>query len=198
MVDQLKVFKGVLLIEFTESDFEDSTSFFALKLLKEAFSDRFFSVNVNACARQLMKKSLTPISCAFSGGVLDAAMDKCFKGDVRAFLHDLFMATLTTPTSAASAAYSFPCRDYRTDFFHYLGKVLYPAKSDTKIFDEESFWDLDGESLVLFVQYYLPSFVPEIGALSGALEGLSVYDSVSWKVKVSECHAFTVHVYECM
>ncbi len=178
MVDQLKSFGGVLLVEFTESDFEDSTSFLALKLLKEAFSNRFFTLNLNSCARQLMRKSLTPIAAAYPGD-LNAVMEKSFKGDVRAFLHDLFMATLTCSTS-----YSFPSRDYRTDFFHYIGKLLYPAKTEARVFDEESFWDLDFEGVLLFVQYYLTLFCQRIEKLSTALDALSVFDSISWKVKV--------------
>ena len=186
VIEELKAFQGILLVEFTESQYDGSNTEFALKLLKEHFADRFLSLNLNPCAPQLMKKALTTSVIGTMLNDFNSIMEQCFTGDARAFLHDLFVASLSPNKS-----YSFPARDYRTDFFHYIGKVLYPAKEDSKgrkAFDEESFWDdVDLDALFLFVQYYLPKFVVGDGSMAGlsqSLDALSAFDLVSWQIKV--------------
>lgn len=185
VVDELAVFEGIVLAEFTESRFEGSTTEYALKLLKESFQGRFFALNLNPCAPQLMRKCLLNSAAAkHLPSDLGSLLEQHFRGDARAFLHDLFTASLLP-----ACPYSFPCRDNSAEFFHCIGKLVYPAKREAKDFDEESFWDVDLEALLLFVQYYLPRFVSGLEMAVEALDAISVNDTISWKVKVSNKHS---------
>lgn len=73
-------------------------------------------------------------------------------------------------------------RDYRTDFFHYVGKLLYPSKTGSKIFEEISFWDLDFNLYLKFLQFYFPKFCPDIQLISNLNDDFSNFDNIPWKV----------------
>lgn len=79
-------------------------------------------------------------------------------------------------------SFSDTIRDYRTDFFHYVGKLLYPAKTGQKIFEQTSFWDLDFEMFIVFLQFYFPKFCSDLEAISRMSEAFCDFDGLSWKV----------------
>ena len=78
--------------------------------------------------------------------------------------------------------FSDAIRDYRTDFFHYVGKLLYPTKTGQKIFEQASFWDLDFEMFVVFLQYYFAKFCPDILGIKEMNETFCEFDALPWKV----------------
>lgn len=73
-------------------------------------------------------------------------------------------------------------RDYRTDFFHYVGKLLYPSKTGLKIFEDVPFWDLNFDLYFTFLQFYFPKFCPDINAISILNDQFSTFDNIPWKV----------------
>lgn len=75
-------------------------------------------------------------------------------------------------------------RDYRTDFFHYVGKMLYPAKSDSRIFDDISFWDINHDLFLIFLQYYFPFFSSNLVAIAKVTTNFCEYDVIPWHVAV--------------
>jgi hypothetical protein len=78
--------------------------------------------------------------------------------------------------------FSNSSRDYRTDLFHYVGKLLYPSKNGGKIFEDVPFWDLDFNFYLTFLQFYFPKFCPDIQAISSLNDNFSNFDNISWKV----------------
>lgn len=79
-------------------------------------------------------------------------------------------------------AFSDSVRDYRTDFFHYVGKLLYPSKTGVKIFEDAPFWDLDFNLYLTFLQFYFPKFCPDIQMISSLNDNFCTFDNISWKV----------------
>ena len=100
-----------------------------------------------------------------------------FNGDSRALLHDLYTISLNPKLKRMESL-----RDYRTDFFHYVGKLLYVSKTGLKIFDDVSFWDIDYNLYLTFLQYYFPKFCPDLRLLSLLFDQFCAYDIIPWKV----------------
>lgn len=193
-VEMLKSHGGILLIELTEFDFEGSMHSYILKVLNETFSNSIRIVNINSCTPTLLKKAIEPLK-HFQICFEDIVSN--FNGDSRATLHDLLISNLVFKPNQSymiffAVFYLFfrsecfeSIRDYRTDFFHYVGKLLYPSKTKTRIFDDISFWDLNFDLYVTFLQYYFPKFVNDLEVISKFNDVLCSFDSVSWKVLVS-------------
>ena len=78
--------------------------------------------------------------------------------------------------------FSDSLRDYRTDLFHYVGKLLYPSKTGVKIFENVPFWDLDFNLYLTFLQFYFPKFCPDIQAISSLNDNFCTFDNIPWKV----------------
>ena len=75
-------------------------------------------------------------------------------------------------------------RDNRVDFFHVVGKLLYPAKREERIFDENIFWDIDLNTLLSYLSHYCPKFYYDVAKISAVLSEFSRFDIIPWHVKV--------------
>lgn len=179
-IDDFRHFSGLLWVEVTDYHITaDGESLHrVINALKEAFKPQAHVIELNRVAPTIMKRSL--LGSIPSQLYERAFSDGNFCGDARALLHDLYLASLSRKPVPTSAQFS---RDYRTCFFHYLGKLLYPPKSDERVFDQDSFWDQDLDQLILFSQYYLPRFVTNA---ADALDSISHHDTISWTIKVRQ------------
>ena len=174
LVEMLKTNSGIVFIEFTDFEFEGSINNYILKVLKETFSNNFNVITLNSCSFTTIKKTLEPLNLKISNEYFDN-----FNGDSRALIHDLYLKSLSTNSNIIFK------RDFKTDFFHYVGKLLYPSKSGLKIFEDDSscaFWDLDFNLYLTFLQYYFPIFLPDLKIISSLNDSFCTFDNIPWKV----------------
>mgnify|MGYP000650344548 CR=1 FL=1 len=179
-LDRLTTLKGVIIFEACEysemtEDCSQARIAFALKLLYQAFTRQSETITLNASTATNMKKMLQSFRCNFD--VKD--LIQYFRGDARAFLHDLMFWSVSESQTFFSVA-----RDFHTEFFHYVGKMLYPCKDRAKrIIDDEIFWDcLNYSNYISFLQFHLPKFTQSIAGISSAWDQICSNDAVSWAV----------------
>lgn len=176
-VEMLKTHSGILIIEFTDFEFEGSLHNYILKILKETFSSNLNIISMNSCTPTIIKKTLEPLNYLMKN-YKDHIMES-FNGDPRALLHDLYLISLNSDKNMNRID---SMRDFRTDFFHYVGKLLYPSKTGSRIFEDVSFWDLDYSLYLIFLQYYFPKFCPDLSTISNLNEYFCTFDCIPWKV----------------
>ena len=178
-IELLKTHSGILLIEVTDFEFEGSMlQGYILKVLKETFPKNYHYISLNSSTSTILKKTLEPvIGFINSFNIPIADFIEEFNGDSRALLHDLYTISLNPKLKRMESL-----RDYRTDFFHYVGKLLYVSKTGLKIFDDVSFWDIDYNLYLTFLQYYFPKFCPDLRLLSLLFDQFCAYDIIPWKV----------------
>lgn len=176
-VEMLKTHSGILLIEFTDFEFEESMHNYILKVLKETFSTNLTLVNMNSCTPTIIKKTLEPLNRLLTSNNIKEQVLETFNGDARALLHDLYLISLNSSSNRLDSA-----RDFRTDFFHYVGKLLYPSKTGTKIFEDATFWDLDYDLFMVFLQYYFPKFCPDLQSISFMNDYFCNFDVIPWRI----------------
>lgn len=175
-IELLKTHSGILLIEVTDFEFEGSNlQGYILKVLKETFPKSYHLISLNSSTSTIIKKTLEPFKNSSNIPLADFIEE--FNGDSRAFLHDLYAISLIPKLKRIDSL-----RDFRTDFFHYVGKLLYVSKSGSKIFDEVSFWGIDFNLYLTFLQFYFPKFCPDLKLISMFLDQLCEYDIIPWKV----------------
>ena len=178
-IESLKTHSGILLVEVTDFEFDGSMlQGYILKVLKETFPKSYHVIGLNSSTSTILKKTLEPINDLIdSSNIPLSDFIAEFNGDSRALLHDLYTISLNPKLKKVESL-----RDFRTDFFHYVGKLLYVSKTGIKVFDEISFWDIDYNLYLTFLQYYFPKFCSDLKLISLFFDQLCIYNNISWKV----------------
>ena len=183
LIERLNRLTGLVVLEITEIEqIQRITSFVESKFLKHFTKSQVISMN--PLAPSLIKKSIEGLSPNLHFNIpelLQNNNNNC--GDIRAFLHDLFIFSLKKDSFWRD--HSNQRRDQKTEFFHLIGKLLYPAKTDERVYSAEGFWDaLDLDLLLTFLQFYFPTFCPDLEKLSRSFDYFSKRDIVPWVVTV--------------
>jgi hypothetical protein len=185
-LDRFRTLPGLLIFEATEAEDDNesrSNLAAASKLLLEMYTD-MNTISLNAPTAPIMKRVLQPLAARLAEKevFLEGMMEK-FNGDARAFLHDLLFLSVAKGSKKATALGAFFRRDYRTDFFHYVGKLLYPCKDPNKpIYKDQVFWDLlDLSTMLDFLQCHLPNFYGHLDSISAVFDSFSVFDAIPWR-----------------